>query len=794
MSSTPIWISTVFDQGSDQRTKPTAVQRVAVIGNYVPRQCGIATFTSDLCDALVGEYKDLSCMALAVNDTDAGYAYPTRVRFELAEQEVASYHRAAEYLDLNNVDLVCVQHEFGIYGGPAGTHLFELLDRLRMPVVTTLHTVLKDPEPHYRDAMRELANLSDRLVTMSQRGVDFLQDIYDVPRAKIDLIPHGIPDVPFVDPNFHKDQFGVEGRFVILTFGLLSPNKGLEHAIRALPRVVERYPRLAYIILGATHPHLKRHEGERYRESLERLVAELGLQEHVIFHNRFVDITELVEYIGAADLYITPYLNEAQITSGTLAYAVGAGKAVISTPYWHAQELLADGRGRLVPFRDADAIAQEILALLDDEPERHAIRKRAYMYGRDMVWSAVARRYMRAFVRVCEERKQQPRGAAAARVPSRRPAELPAVNTEHLQRMTDDTGMFQHAVGKLPNYDEGYCTDDNARALILTVLLEESDDKEIVTAARRLGERYLAFLWHAFNKESGRFRNFMGYDRRWLEDEGSYDSHARAMWALGTVAGRSNDARLRSIAGRLFTLALPAVLDVDYPRSWAYALIAIHEYMRRFYGDSTAEKARAQLADRLFGLYQNTHCDDWPWFEYELTYANAKLPHALLLCGRWLMRGEMTDAALRALDWLARVQTAEEGHFVPIGNLGFWRRAGERARFDQQPIEAYAMVSASLEAFNVTGEKRWLDEAQRAFDWFLGRNDVGLPLYDPATGGCHDGLHPQRVNQNQGAESTLAFLLSLVEMRQARASIRQTEGVTAAAARPGGLVQTVREK
>ena len=790
MSSTPIWIGSRFEQGDNHRTA-SRVSRIAVIGNYVPRQCGIATFTTDLCDGLVGEYDDLTCLALAVNDTPSGYAYPTRVRFEIAEQELASYRRAADFLDLNCVDLVCVQHEFGIFGGEAGRHLFTLLNELRMPVVTTLHTILKDPQPEYRASMNELASLSDRLVTMSQRGVDFLQNIYDVPPSKIDLIPHGIPDVPFVDPNFHKDRFGVEGKHVILTFGLLSPNKGIEYAIQALPKVVARYPNVAYIVLGATHPHLKRTEGEKYRESLQALAAKLGVADNVIFHNRFVDIDELVEYIGAADLYITPYLNEAQITSGTLAYAVGAGKAVVSTPYWHAQELLADGRGRLVPFQDAEAISTELVNLLDDETERHAVRKRAYLYGRDMVWSAVARRYMRAFTRVREERMKQPRGTHDARDLPRRSAELPAVNIDHLQRMTDSTGVFQHAVGKIPNYDEGYCTDDNARALILTVLLEDIDDKTVAGTARHLAERYLAFLWHAFNPDTGRFRNFMAYDRRWLEDRGSPDSHARAMWALGTVAGRSNDARLRSIAGRLYTLALPASLEVDHPRSWAYTLISIHEYMRRFYGDSAAESARERLANRLFELYQHTSSSDWPWFEFDLTYANAKLPHALLLCGRWMMRGEMSEAALRALDWLCQVQTAGTDHFGPVGNHGFYRRAGERARFDQQPLEAHATVSACLEAFEVTGDQRWLDEARRAFDWFLGRNDVGLPLYDPATGGCCDGLHPQRVNENQGAESTLAFLQSLVELRIANSVRRREADVVAAEKRQ--RLQSVQE-
>jgi len=787
MSTMPAWMESMFDQSDDHRQQPI-VRRIAVIGNYVPRQCGIATFTTDLCESLVNEYDELTCLSLAVNDVPEGYAYPTRVRFEIAEQELASYHRAADFLDLNNVDLVCVQHEFGIYGGEGGGHILELLRQLRMPVVTTLHTVLNEPAPQYRAAMEELAQLSDRLITMSHRGVEFLQGIYNVPSDKIKLIPHGIPDIPFVDPNFYKDQFGVEGKHVILTFGLLSPNKGIEHAIKALPKVCKKYPNVSYIVLGATHPHLLRNEGEKYRDSLKQLARDLGVAENVIFHDRFVELDELVEYIGAADLYVTPYLNPAQITSGTLAYAVGAGKAVISTPYWHAEELLAKGRGRLVPFADADAIATEVLSLLDNESERHAIRKRAYMYGRDMVWSAVARQYMRAFTGAREERIKQPRGTYTTRVSPTRPSELPPIRIDHLQRMTSDTGMFQHAINKIPNYDEGYCTDDNARALILTVLLEEVGDQKTVATVRRLSERYLAFLWHAFNKKKGRFHNFMSYDQRWLDEAGSEDSHGRALWALGTVAGRANDPHVRSVAGRLFNLGLSAVFEFTHPRSWAYSLIAIHEYMRRFYGDSAAQNVRETLAERLFDLYKRSSSPDWRWFGDTVTYANAKLPHALLLCGRWMMRGEMTEAGLKALDWLARLQRSEEGHFVPIGNRGFFPRGGERARFDQQPLEAHAMVSACLEAQRITGEKRWLAEAQRAFEWFLGRNDVGVPLYDPTTGGCHDGLHPQRTNQNQGAESTLAMLLSLVEMRLAGNVVRREED----ASRKRELEKTVR--
>ncbi len=774
MSTDPIWSGSRSQPADRDRTQRNTIRRVAVIGNHVPRQCGIATFTTDLCDALVGEYPDLTCLALAVNDTPRGYAYPARVRFEIQEQEIASYQRAADFIEFNDVDLVCLQHEFGIFGGPAGGHILELLRQLRMPIVTTCHTILYEwPAPEFGPVYEELLSLSDKIVTMSARGVSILEDVYHVPPDKIALIPHGIPDVPFVDPNFFKDRFGVEGRTVILTFGLLSPAKGIENAIKALPKVVERYPCVTYIVLGATHPHWVETEGERYREGLQNLARELGVEDNVIFHNRFVELKELVEYIGAADLYVTPYLNEEQITSGTLAYAVGSGKAVISTPYWHAQELLADGRGRLVPFRDPDAIANELLALIDDEAERHATRKRAYLYGRDTIWPAVARQYMRTLTQALEERAKQPRGARHAHVSARRPAELPAINIAHLQRMTDDAGLLCHAVGKIPNYDHGYSTDDNARALLLTTLLEELDDEQLHTKSNQLAERYMAFLWHALDKQTGRFRDHLNYDRTWSDEPGSEDTHARAMWGVGAVAGRSEDPRLRSVAGWLLTQSLRTTVEFQSLRGWAHTLIAVHEYLRNFYGDSAAKNVRETLAERLYQKYLQTRDDQWRWFEDELTYANARLPHALLLCGRWLMRGEMTEAGLESLDWLAGLQTADEGHFVPIPTQGYERHNTRRSRFDQPPIEAAAMVSACLEALRVTRQRRWFNEAQKAFDWFLGRNDVGLSLYDPATGGCYDALHPQRVNENQGAEATLAFLLALVEMRNATASLRQ---------------------
>jgi len=747
--------------------------RIAFIGNYLPRQCGIATFTTDLCEAVAVEHPGATCIALPVNDNEAGYEYPSRVRFELAEKDIDSYRRAADFLNINSVDVVSLQFEYGIFGGRAGSHILALLRELRMPIVTTLHTILREPDPHQRRVLEEVAALSDRVVVMSERGAAFLREVYRISPAKIDLIPHGIPDLSFVDPGFHKDLFGVEGKIVLLSFGLLSANKGIENVIAALPAILAEHPNVVYFIVGATHPQVKQHDGETYRLSLQWLAQEKGVEGQVIFYNQFVTLDELVEFIGAADIYITPYQNPAQIVSGTLAYTLGAGKAIISTPYWYAEEMLADERGVLVPFRDPPALAAQVIDLLDNEAKRHAMRKRAYMFGRDMIWPQVARRYLESFARARAEKRNFTPSVFTVKPLDKRPAELPPLKLDHLRHMTDDTGMLQHALFTLPNYREGYTVDDNARALMVSVLADElghSEGAEIVS-------RYLAFICYAFNGETKRFRNFMDYQRNWLEASGSDDSHGRTLWALGTLLGRSNTPGLQSMAGRLFEQALPAILTTTSPRAWAFALIGIHEYLRRYDGDRRASQVREELAGRLLTLYQANRSKEWCWFEESLSYCNAALPHAFLMCGQSIPSSTMSDAALESLTWLADLQRDKTngGHFVPIGSNGFYKRGGVRARFDQQPVEAQAMVSACLEAHRITGDKNWYKEARRAFDWFLGRNDLHLSIYDPTTGGCRDGLHPDRPNENQGAESSLAFLQAVLELRLAENTLLTVE-------------------
>ncbi len=752
--------------------RPTLPSRVAVIGNYLPRKCGIATFTTDLCDAIHAEYGATELLALPVNDTEEGYSYPARIRFELSQDDLSSYRQAADFLNFSNIDLVCLQHEYGIFGGAAGAHILELLRRLKIPIVTTLHTVLREPNPDQRAVMREIATLSDRLIVMSRQSAEILDEVFHVPISKIDLIPHGIPDLPFTDPNFYKDGFGTEGKDVLLTFGLLSPNKGIENVIQALPSILSRHSNVVYMISGVTHPHVLRHEGEKYRLFLQNLSRDLGVEGSVIFRNRFESPQELVELIGAADIYITPYKHKGQVVSGTLAYALSAGKAIISTPYLHAIELLDEERGALVPFDDPLAIAEKTMELLDNGTARHAMRKRAYLYARNMVWDRVAQQYMGSFERVYNERLRNPRATFSAQNTEKVLDRLPTVNLEHLHRMTDYTGILEHAVFNVPNYPEGYSTDDNARALIVAILLEEFGNTT-PTDSLDLASRYLAFLWLAFDQTSKRFRNCLSYERQWQESEGSEDSHGRALWGLGTVLGRTKDVGLKGAAGRLFELAVPAAVDFKSPRACAFALLGLQEYLESFSGDRAALNAADTLANRLLDSYISNRSIDWRWFESVLAYSNARLPQALIRAGVRSSNDAMVSAGLEALDWLAIIQRCEiKGHFVPIGSHGFYSKKTEKARFDQQPIEACAAVSAYLQAYRATGKGRWWKEAWTAFNWFLGDNDLQIALYDPTTGGCRDGLHPDRPNENQGAESTLSFLMALLEMRK----LEETDG------------------
>ena len=741
--------------------------RVSFVATYPPRRCGIGTYTYDLVHALAELYGESlsetdNLQVVALNKPHEVYNYGDEVRFDIREQHRTDYRESADLLNLSQTEVVSIQHEFGIFGGNDGAYLLHLLTNLKKPIVTTLHTVLKVPTIGQLDTLKSICSYSSLVVVHSQKAVEFLIDIYGVPREKILVIHHGVPDVPFLDPAYYKDKFHAEGRRVILTFGLLNPNKGIEVAIEALASVMKEFPDVLYIVLGATHPEVKRRFGEQYRVSLERLVKQLKLERHVVFHNRFVKLEGLLQFLVAADICVTPYLSKEQTASGSLAYALGCGKAVISTPYWYAEELLADERGCLVPFRDASALATQLCELLGNETKRHRLRKRAYRFGREMVWKEVAGSYFKAFQRAIQEH-----GKLAVRSRIRRTAveqlAVPEVNLDHLRMMTDDTGVSQHAFYTTPNRSQGYCTDDNARAAIVALMDFRLFKDESILPLLHI---YLAFLDYSLNREKGRVRNFMSYDRRWREEVGSEDSHGRTLWALGVTVDNAPTDAILGFATSLFNQALPACLSFTSPRAWAYSILGCREYLHRFGGDREARDTLQSLAQRLFDLFQTNSSEEWPWGEDIVAYANARLPQALIAAGQWLEDEAMWRQGVRSLEWLLKIQTAKDGHLSLIGNKGWFKRGGKRARFDQQPIEVAALVDACYEAYTATQNKIWHTEMNRCFDWFLGRNDLREIVYDFSTGGCRDGLQSAGGNRNEGGESTVCWLMALHRMHE----------------------------
>ena len=752
----------------------TALRRIAVIGNSLPRRCGIATFTTDLERAIANSRPNLQTCIVAMNDHGQTYNYPGSVALQIRDDTIDDYMRAGVFLNAGQFDVVCLQHEFGIFGGEAGAHILELLTRLSMPVITTLHTVLAKPSNAQRAVMERIVEASSKIVVMANKGRELLRSIYRVPDNKIEVIAHGIPDFPFVEPDAAKAKLGFSDRSVILTFGLLSPSKGIEVMIDAMPSILQRRADAVYVVLGATHPNLVRDQGEAYRESLMTRVRELGVENHIVFLDQFVDQATLLEFISMSDVYVTPYLNEAQMTSGTLAYSFGLGKPVVSTPYWHALELLDDGRGVIVPFGNAAATGKEIAQLLTDATRRQVMRERAYAVSRSMTWERTAERYMVVF----ENARQGDWLKVIARTGPVAIAHSPAASDMqlgHFLSMCDDTGLFQHAVHSVPDRSHGYCVDDNARALLLACALNNPGEKRLSEA---LTARFAAFVHHAWNPDTRRFRNFMGFNRSWLEDRGSEDSHGRTLWALGECARRDANPSRRRWAAALFAEAMQAAESFRSPRASAFTLLGLDGYCAVIPDDLRAREIRHFLADRLMSCLASVETPDWSWFEEGLAYDNARLPQALMLTGMATNTPGYVDAGLRSLRWLMAQQTAPTGHFRPVGTEGFGELRQPPRAFDQQPLEATATIAACLTAWRADGNAEWKAAATNVFAWFLGRNDLSVALVDPETGSCRDGLHPDRANENRGGESVVSYLLGLADIRQlARVNVSVTPPV-----------------
>jgi glycosyltransferase involved in cell wall biosynthesis len=739
--------------------------------------CGIATFTDSLCRAVSKDDPNIEAFVVAMTETGAEYDYPREVLFEIREDIIGDYAQAADFLNSMDVDVVSLQHEYGIFGGEAGSNLVQLLSRLKSPIVTTLHTVLTEPTLMQRTVMDHLVRHSAKIIVMAEKGRELLQSVHDVPTQMIEVIPHGIPDHPFLDSTCGKDKLGLEGKTVILTFGLLSPNKGIETMIDAMPRIVGACPNAVYVVLGATHPNLLRHQGETYRDNLTARARELGLEDHVVFFNQFVGSNDLLDFIAMSDVYASSSLNEAQITSGALAYSFGLGKAIVSTPYWHAQELLDDGRGVLVPFRDPEAMSREIIALLTDDARRNSMRQRAYSASRTMTWERIAKRYIATFDEVRDARGLDKSRPVMPSKPLREGQALPDVRVDHFLSLCDGTGMLQHALYSAPNPDHGYCIDDNARALLFSNTLHSNRETHVPD---RVTARFAAFIQRAWNPECGRFRNFMSYGGRWLEELGSEDSHGRTLWALGECARTDIDLSRRSWAASLFKTALPAAEEFTFPRAWAFSLLGLDAYCAQFSDDLDADRVRRLLADRLIAALRMVETKDWVWFEEVLAYDNARLSQALIQTGMATDTSAYVNAGLRSLRWLMERQTAPAGHFRPVGNESFGQIRQKPKAFDQQPLEASATISACLAASRAEKGATWTADAFRAFGWFLGDNDVQTTMIDLRTGACCDGLHIDRRNENKGAESTLSYLLGLVELRKfARTTARENNNLEA---------------
>ena len=743
------------------RDKIKNIGKIVVIGNYLPRNCGIATFTTDLSQALAQELnapKDV--INIAMDDIPEGYDYPIQVKFRVRQNIQSDYFRAADYINANQYKVAIVQHEYGIFGGEDGSHILHMLKALKMPVITNLHTVLENPTDGQRKVMMGLAKYSDRLLVMSQKAYDILTSVYDIDLEMVAFIPHGIPDAAYKAQGLYNEKFLLKDRDVILTFGLLGPDKGIETMIEALPAIVKKHPNVTYLILGKTHPHILDKSGDSYRHGLLQLINKLKMKKHVVFHNQFVELETLVQYIQTSKIYTIPYLNKEQITSGTLSFALGVGAAVVSTPFWHAEELLADGRGCLVPFNDSQAMSKMINELLSDDKKRESMRSKAYKYARSMIWEKVAGMHLNLITEI-KERKHLGNLDEVVWEYNKMFEELPEINLSHLRTLSYDTGIIQHAQYTTPNLHHGYCVDDNARALIAVVkYFSLREDKTVL----QLLQRYLAFLYYAFNEENGRFRNFMTYDRRWLEKIGSEDSHARALWGLGVTVKEAPDDSIRTMAMLLFVDALGVLEHFTSPRAWAFAIMGLQDYLAVYGGDTYARKTRDVLAEKLHQLFKNVSSDQWPWFEEKATYVNAILPHALIAAGQWVPDKEMYAAGIKALKWLLKVQTAPDGHLSLIGNDGWLEKEGNHSMFGQQPVEVMSLINACLDVYITTGDKEWLHESQRCLSWFMGQNDLQTPAYDYKTGGCSDGLEKHGVSANQGAESTLAWLISLIKM------------------------------
>ncbi|MGM0551639.1 MAG: glycosyltransferase family 4 protein [Bacteroidota bacterium] len=743
--------------------------KIAYIGTYVPRMCGIATFTQNLFYAMMptmgtSDLKNpvnknrVEGFVVALDDPEQTYAYPPEVKMSIRQEHLRDYLKAAKFINYSGADVCVLEHEFGIFGGQNGLYILSLLHRLEIPLLVTLHTIVKQPSYNEKAVLQQICKMANKVVVMSEKAIEFLTRIYGVNRDKIAFIEHGVPEIQFHQAQA-KREFKFEKKKLILTFGILSRNKGIETVIKALPKVVKRYPDVLYLVLGKTHPNVLRHSGEEYRNYLQLLVKSLQLNNHVSFINEFIHQEELSKYLSATDVYITPYLNEAQITSGTLSYAIGAGAAVVSTPYWHATELLAEGRGRLFPFNDSEKLAEILLELFDKPQVLKDLRTKAYEYGKTLTWPKLGKRYVNT---VREILSSEPLITKKKKEGSIDPLLLPPFSLDHLKRLTDDTGIIQHAKFGIPNLKEGYCLDDNARALIAVLMTYwQKKDK----SALALAPVYLSYIHYMQNKD-GTFRNFLSFNRNFLDEVGSEDSFGRTIWALGYLMHKAPNDAYYQTARLLFFEAVPNFLAIRSIRGIANTMIGLSYYLRSNPFDEELTETLRDLAWKLMHAYRENSSTEWHWFESLLAYDNGMLPLALLHASEHLNDETIQETALKTTEFLTE-KTLNDGYLSIIGNENWYEKEGQRSHFAQQPVDALAMVLMYHQAYRITHKRVYLNKLFTSFMWFLGENDLRMSLFDFETQGCCDGFERHGVNRNQGAESTLAYIISHLTVLQA---------------------------
>ncbi|OFY58751.1 MAG: glycosyl transferase [Bacteroidetes bacterium RBG_19FT_COMBO_42_10] len=728
--------------------------KLAYIGTYPPRECGIGTFTMNLYRSMImnnGIIKDpIDGFIVAMNDHDQTYDYPEEVKLTIRQEHQRDYLSAVKFINLSGADLCILEHEFGIFGGQDGVYILSLLHRLEIPLIVTIHTIIKSPSYNEKAILMEICRMANKIVVMSHKAIEFLTSIYNVEREKIVFADHGVPDIQFSQVQ-SKEEFNLENKKVLLTFGFIGRNKGIEIVIKALPKIIEKYPEVLYMVLGKTHPNVLRYSGEEYRNYLQHLVKSLNLNNHVFFLNEYISQKELFKYLSASDIYITPYINEAQITSGTLSYAIGVGSAVVSTPYWHAAELLADGRGRLFNFNDSDGLSTILMELLDNPDVLKNLRKKAYDYGREITWPRTGEKYIAVAKKIL---KDKPKVFAKKEI-FLDPLILPPFSLVHIKRLTDDTGIIQHANFGIPNLKEGYCLDDNARALLM-VLMAYRQKKD--TLALDLSPIYLSYINYMQNKD-GTFRNFLSFSRNFLDEVGSEDSFGRTIWALGyLLANAPNDAYYQN-GKSIFFNASPNFEKLKSVRGIANTMVGISYYLRSNPSDDSMTERLRNFSYKLIKLYEENSTVDWKWFEPLLAYDNGMLPLALLHSADILKDNKITEIALNSMNFLTEI-TLKHGYFSAIGNEKWYKKGGERSMFAQQPVDALAMILMYHQAFHLIKDKEYLTKLFSCFMWFLGENDLRMNLFDFETKGCCDGFESYGVNRNQGAESSLAYLIS----------------------------------